>query len=317
MSLGIIDFRHLRYFVAVAQQRSFRAAALLLHVSQPPLTRQIHQLEEALGVLLLDRKPRGVELTEAGRVLLTEAQNILALTEQALVHTRLAGQGQLGRLDIGVFGSAILDIIPRIVLAFRKAHPKVEIVMHNLDREGQLKALRERRIMVGFNRFFGEEPDLQWETLLSERMLVAVPMRHGFADRKQISLKDLRDEPLVFYPRPPRPGAAGFVQHLLRMFHQRGITPNVAHEVDDVVTAVALVSSGLGLCMVVESAKNLRMPGVVYVPLPPEDRVNFDLCMIRRNEETSPLLDGFMAVARSLFHEESAKRPRASQNKRR
>lgn len=310
MSIGIIDFRHLRYFVAVAQQRSFRAAAQRLHVSQPPLTRQIHQLEEALGVKLLDRKPRGVELTEAGRVLLTEAQNILALTEQALEHTKLAGQGQLGRLDIGIFGSAILDIIPRIISAFRKAYPNVEIVMHNLDREGQLKALRERRIIVGFNRFFGNEPDLTWETLLSERMLVAVPARHPFADRKHISLKDLRNEPLVFYPRPPRPGAGGFVEHLTRMFHQRGITPKVAHEVDDVVTAVALVSSGLGLCLVVESAKNLRMPGIAYVPLPPEDRVNFDLCMIRRSEETSPLLEGFMGVARGVFANRASPRPR-------
>ena len=143
MNIASLEIRHLRYFVAVVEQGSFRGAALRLHVSQPPLTRQIQQLEEVLGVQLLLRKPRGVETTVAGQVFFDEARNILALTEQAASRAQLAGEGQLGRLDVGVFGSAVLDTIPRIIQKFRNTYPRVEVVLHNLDRAGQLRALRE------------------------------------------------------------------------------------------------------------------------------------------------------------------------------
>jgi len=291
-----IDLRHLRYFVAVVRERSFRGAAGVVHVSQPPLTRQVQQLEEALGVRLLDRTSRGVEPTAAGQIFFTEAVNILNLLDQAAAHTRLAGAGQLGRLDVGVFGSAILDAVPRIIVAFRELYPGVEVILHNMDRAHQVQALRDRRITVGFNRFFKEETDLTWETLLTETMLVAVPSSHVLAQRSELGIKDIADQPLVFYPRVERP--QGFTNYLMRMFHQNNITPNVVQDVDDVVTAVSLVSSGLGLCLVVESARNLQLPGVSYIPLRKADAVQFDLCMIWRSDDTSPLLEEFLKVAR-------------------
>lgn len=297
MSANLIDLRHLRYFVAVVRERSFRGAASVVHVSQPPLTRQVQQLEDALGVQLLIRGSKGVEPTIAGETFFTEATNILNLMDQAVVRARLAGAGQLGRLEVGVFGSAVLDAVPRIIIAFRALYPQVEVVLHNMDREHQIKALHERRITVGFNRFFQDEPDLTWETLITETMLVAVPSSHPLAARTELSLDDIADEPLVFYPRVERP--QGFTNYLMRMFHKRNITPKVVQDVDDVVTAVALVSSGLGLCLVVESAQNLRLPGVSYVRLRREDEVQFDLSMIWRSDDTSPLLEAFLAVARS------------------
>lgn len=297
MSVSSVELRHLRYFVAVVEQRSFRAASQRLHVSQPPLTRQVHQLEEALGVQLLLRKPHGVELTDAGAVFFEEARNILMLAGQAVDRARLAGQGHLGRLDVGVFGSAVLDIIPRIILKFRKSYPLVEVVLHNLDREAQIKALRERRLTVGFNRFVTEDPRLVREVIQTERLLVAVPHHHALAERKSIKLNHLQGEPLIFYPRAGRPN---FIDHLFRLFSQRGVVPRVVQEVDDVVTAVSLVSSGLGLSMVVESALNLRLPGVVYVPLHASDRVSFDLHLIYRRGDDSRLLDAFLEVVRSL-----------------
>jgi DNA-binding transcriptional LysR family regulator len=292
-----IELRHLRYFVAVVRERSFRAAASVVNISQPPLTRQVQQLEEVLGVQLLIRGTKGVELTIAGAMFYTEACNILGLMDQAVVKAKLAGAGELGRLDVGVFGSAVLDAVPRIIISFRELYPQVEVVLHNMDREHQIQALRERRIVVGFNRFFREEADLTWETLVTEMMLVAVPSNHRLAKNRSLSIEDLANEPLVFYPRVERP--QGFTDYLMRMFHSRNITPNIVQDVDDVVTAVSLVSSGLGLCLVVEAARNLQLPGVSYIPLKEADQVQFDLCMIWRTEDHSPLLEAFLTVARA------------------
>lgn len=297
MNLATIEFRHLRYFVAVVEQRSFRGAALRLHVSQPPLTRQIQQLEEALGVTLLLRKPRGIEPTDAGQVFFDEARNILLLTEQAASRARLAGDGQLGRLDVGIFGSAVFEAIPRIIQEFRGRHPRVEVVLHNLDRAGQIKALRERRLTVGFNRFFEEEPDLSWEVIQTERLNVALHHAHPLAHSETLSLAQVGGQELILYPRSPRPS---FIEQMLKIFHKKGISPRIIHEVDDVVTAVALVSSGFGVSLVTDSACNLRLPGLVYVPLRVEDRATFDLCMIHRLEDESPLLHAFLATARGL-----------------
>ena len=297
MNLATIEFRHLRYFVAVVEQRSFRAAALRLHVSQPPLTRQIHQLEEALGVSLLTRKPRGVEPTDAGQVFYEEARNLLALTAQAASRAQLAGLGQLGRLDVGIFGSAVFGAIPRIIQAFRDRYPQVEVVLHNLDRTGQIRALRERRLTVGFNRFFEDEPDLSWEVIQTERLHVALHHAHALAGSTHLSLAQIGDQPLILYPRTSRPS---FIDQVMRLFHKQGVSPRVIQEVDDVVTAVALVASGLGLSLVTDSACNLRLPGVVYLPLQIQDRASFDLCMIHRSGDESALLQAFLATVRSM-----------------
>lgn len=303
MNLNAIEIRHLRYFVVIAESRSFRAASERLHISQPPLTRQVQQLEELLGTQLFIRQPRGIDLTPAGRLFYEDARNILTLTEQALDRMRLAGLGELGRLDVGVFGSAALDVVPRIIQNFRKQYPQVQIVLHNLDRARQIKALQERRLTVGFNRFFGEEIDLEWESILTERLHVAVLATHPFAERSSVAFGELQGQPLVLYPRNPR---GGFIDQLQRMFFDHGLTPTIVQEVDDVVTAVALVSAGAGVSIVVDSACNLSLPGVVYVPLREKDRANIELCMIHRSDDESPLLQAFLAVARN--HKRSQKR---------
>jgi DNA-binding transcriptional LysR family regulator len=297
MQLSIIEFRHLRYFVAVAEAGTYRGAAQRLHVSQPPLTRQVRQLEEALEVELFIRKPRGVELTDAGAIFLEEARNILMLMEQGAVRAKLADEGQLGRLDVGIFGSAIYGAIPTIIHEFRKQHPKVEVILHNLDRPAQLKALRERRLTVGFNRFFGEDPDLQWEKVHSESMNVALFDQHPLASRKQLKLADISNEPLILYPRTVRPS---FIDYMTQLFQKQGITPNVAHEVDDVTTAVALASTGIGISLVTGSACNLHLPNISYVPLAKSEGAVFDLDMIYRKEDVSPLLKTFVATVRSI-----------------
>jgi DNA-binding transcriptional LysR family regulator len=297
-----VDLRHLRYFVAIVEKGSFRAAAETLNLSQPPLTRQIQQLEDIVGTPLLVRRSSGVQTTEAGQAFFTEARNILALVERTCANTRLIGLGRLGHLDVGVFGSAVLDIVPRIVLEFRNQFPDVEVQLHNMDRETQVKALHERRIQIGFNRFFQDHPDLIWESVVREKMLIAAPSTHPLTAKSAVSLRDLASEPLIFYPRTSGPG--GFSNYLLRLFHNLNIEPKIVQTVDDVVAAVSFVSSGLGITLGVESARNLRLPGVTYLPLVEGEASAFDLSVIYRASEHSQVLDAFLDCVRSV----SAKR---------
>jgi LysR family transcriptional regulator, benzoate and cis,cis-muconate-responsive activator of ben and cat genes len=296
-----IELRHLRYYVAIVSEGSFRAAAERLNISQPPLTRQIQQLEEIIGATLLVRRSNGIQTTPAGAALFTEAQNILKLVERACANTQRIATGQMGRLDVGVFGSAVLDIVPRIVLHFRNRFPDVEVVLHNMDRETQVKALHERRIEIGFNRFFEDHPDLIWEQVIRQEMLAIVPEGHVLTTRKVISLRDLAEEPLIFYPRTTGPG--GFSNYLMRLFHALNIEPHIVQSVDDVMTAVAFVSSGLGLTLGVDSARNLRLPGVVYLALEEGEASAFDLSVIYRAVEQTPLLDAFLGSVRSVRKE--------------
>ncbi|WP_067732539.1 LysR family transcriptional regulator [Novosphingobium naphthalenivorans] len=298
-----IDIRHLRYFVAIVRNGSFRGASAELNISQPPLSRQIQQLEDYVGVSLLTRRSSGIEPTSAGKAFFVEACNIIDLLERACERTQLIGTGRLGKLDVGVFGSAVLDFVPRFVLGFRNSFPDVEVVLHNMDREAQVKALRERRILLGFNRFFLDYPDLVWESVIRERMIVAVPSEHPLARKSAVSLRDLADEPLIFYPRTDQPG--GFSNYLQRLFSNLNIEPKIVQNVDDVVTAIAFVSSGLGLTLGVESARNLQLPGVHYLSLDEREVPSFDLSLIYRADEDSPLLKLFI---------ESVKQSMAAQN---
>jgi DNA-binding transcriptional LysR family regulator len=299
------EIRHLRYFIATAEAGSLSAAASQLYISQPPLTRQIHQLETLLRVKLFNRKPKGVELTSAGEVFLDEAKNILALIDQAAIRTKQAWEGQIGRIDVGIFGSAIYGVIPEIIRSFRNEKPGVEIVLHNMERSTQLKALREKRLSIGFNRFFGDEPDLQWERVHSESLNLALYKEHPFSSKKSIKLSEIADEPLILYPKTARPG---FIDFMLKVFHKEGISPNITYEVDDVNTAVALASSGIGLSIVTQSACNLKLPNICYIPIEFSDITPFDLDAIYRKDDNSALLMAFLETVRE-YKQKYSKRP--------
>lgn len=292
-----MELRRLRYFVAVVDHGSFRGAAVKLHMSQPPLTRQIQLLEESLDTRLLTRAARGVRPTPAGLLLYEEASNLLALAQKATERVRLAGQGQVGRIDVGIFGSAVLGPVPWVVRAFRAAHPRVEIVLHSMDRAAQIKALHERRLDIGFNRFFDAEPGLQWETVLTEQMNAVLPADHPLASGARITLADLAAETLILYPRRPRPG---FIDHLMRLFADRGLEPASVIEVDDVLTATGLVAGRMGLSLVTDSARGLTLPGIVHLPLRPDDAATVDLRVIWRSGDDTPLVQSLLKVARGL-----------------
>lgn len=287
-----MDLRHLRYFVAVAEEENIGRAAARLHISQPPLTRQIQQLEEELGVTLFTRTPRGMTLTQAGELFLDEARNIRALVEQATERTQRAGQGKLGRIDVAIFGSAILDAIPKLLLAFRNRHPDVKVVLHTMTKAEQIEALRQRRISVGFNRMLAPLEDLETRQVTTEKLLLAVRADHPLARLESIPFAELQHHPLVLFPTGARPS---FIDKVIGLCSERGFQPKISQEVGDAVTGVALVAGGFGVCLVPESATTLQFPGVVYARLsdtPPNFHV--DLSCLYRKGDASPILAAFL-----------------------
>jgi LysR family transcriptional regulator, benzoate and cis,cis-muconate-responsive activator of ben and cat genes len=238
-----------------------------------------------------------VELTDAGATYYEDAKHILAINGQAAERALLAGQGRVGRIDIGVFGSAMLDIIPRIIREFRSRHPRVEVAMHNLDRDSQTRALRDRRISVAFNRLFADEADLLQEVVQTERLHFALPSHHPLAARPVLGLKDVVDQTLILYPHISRPS---FVDYVLRLFHQLGIRPGTIQEVDDLLTALSMVASGFGVTLATDSACNLRLPGIRYAPIRKTDKAELDLTIAYRAGDSSTLLARFLEVVREF-----------------
>lgn len=292
-----MDLRQMRYFLTLAEERNFTRAAERLHMAQPPLTRQIRTLEEELGTDLFVRTPKGVNLTAAGQALLAEVPNLLALAQRAKERALLASQGLSGRLDVGIFGSGVLDVIPRILARFHKERPEVRIVLHNLTKSEQIQALRERRISVGFNRLIPPEDDLVVETVLREPLIVALPAAHRLCKKASLRISDLSDQPLILYPNLP---IAGLAQQVLQAFGREKALVRIEQEVEDVLTAVALVAGGFGVCVTTASSASLRLPGVVYRPLESSYLREIELSCLYRRSDDSPVLSAFVAVMREF-----------------
>lgn len=289
-----MDIRQLRYFLAVAEEENIGRAAKRLFISQPPLTRQIQQLEEELNVQLFERTSKGVQLTPAGHLFLSETRNILSLMDRARERTQSAGKGELGRLDVAMFGSAIFKIIPEILQEFKHSYPEVDVVLHSMEKGEQIEALRQKRISVGFNRLLLPLPDIASKHIVHEKLMLAVNAKHPLAFRNSVQISDLKDEPIVAYPHGKRPN---FVDHTARLFQDAGIAIKITQTVNDTVTAVALASGGFGMCIVPNSATVLSLPNVVYVPIVglPEN-ASVDLSCIFRKDDRSPLLSAFLSI---------------------
>lgn len=291
-----MDFRQLRYFIAVAEEENIGRAAKRLHISQPPLTRQIKQIEDELGVSLFNRTPRGMELTDVGRLFLEEARNIEILFDQATERTLQAAQGRLGRLDVAIFGSGIINAIPQIMQAFTETHPDVKVHLHQMNKGEQIEALRQRRINVGFNRMLVPLPDITSELVLTENLLLAVNERHPLSRLDSIPFAALKDHPLILFPSVGRPN---FIDKVIRICGELGFFPQIAQEVGDAVTGVALVAAGFGICVVPKSLTALTLQGVVFRPISDlRDHWAVDLSCIYRTCDESPILKEFLKTVR-------------------
>ncbi|HEX5998859.1 MAG TPA: LysR family transcriptional regulator [Hyphomicrobiaceae bacterium] len=288
-----MNLRQVRHFIAVAEERNIGRAAKRLRLSQPPLTRQMQQLEAEIGTSLFLRTRRGVQLTAAGEVLLDEARNLLAVTAAARERTLLAAQGRLGRLDVGLFGANVLAV-SEMLGRFRQTHPKVDVVVHAMNKDEQVEALRKQRLAVGFNLLGVSLDDIGSEPVKTERLVIALPQRDPLARRPRLGLAELATRPLVIFASGPRPNLVDVVFGLCR---DEGFQPTVTHEVVDSIAAVGLVAAGFGFALVPQWAACLKLPGVVYRRLGTDPRVGLH-CIYRRGDQ-SPILAAFLKTMRS------------------
>lgn len=292
-----MELRHLRYFVAVAEERSFRRASLRLNISQPPLTRQIQQLEEEFGFALFERYSTGVTLTAAGACFLDEARRILRLSCTAVEKARDIAEGRGGRLEVAFYGSVIFKILPAIISEFRTLAPNVSIGITNLQKDAQVRALNEGWLDIGFARFYREEPGLRSELVCVERIVLAVAATNPLAQRGEVSLAELCDCQFVVFPRSPRPS---FADEVTRLAEQAGFSINIAHEAEDLVACLALVSVDIGIALVPSSAERVGIRNVVFVSVINPVPTSSLLC-ITRAADTSALLEIFLNVTRKLY----------------
>jgi DNA-binding transcriptional LysR family regulator len=291
-----MELRHLRYFLAVADELHFGRAAARLHISQPPLSQQIRQLERELGFDLFARTGRRVRLTDAGRAFRDEARSILARVDEAAAAARRVAEGHSGELAVGFVASATYAVLPRLYRRFRERHPEVALTLAELSTAEQVQALRAGRIQVGLARPPFDAGDLAVEPLAEEPLVVALPSRHPLAAARAVALRSLARERFVLFPRQPRPGWIDVVQGACA---EAGFRPAVAQEVLELSTAVTLVAAGIGVCLVPASARALRLSGVAWRPLrapAPSTR----LLALRRADEPRPVVERFLEVAREV-----------------
>jgi LysR family transcriptional regulator, benzoate and cis,cis-muconate-responsive activator of ben and cat genes len=259
-----MELRHLRYFTTVAAERSFRRAADKLHVAQPPLSRQIQQLEDELGVRLLDRG-RPISLTAPGRYLFEHAQQILLRVEEARAMTRRLGKQKVARLGIGFVASTLYDALPEVIRRFRITAPSVEISLVEMTTAEQIAALKDGRIDIAFGRLHFDDPSIIRKVIREDRLSAALPREHPLARMKAaIKLREIAGEPLILDHRSPRPSYAELV---LGYFQQRGLTPALVLEVRDLQTALGLVASGAGVAVVPASARRLNRDDIAFLDL--------------------------------------------------
>lgn len=290
-----MELRHLRYFQAVAEERHFGRAAAKLHMAQPPLSQQIRRLEDELGVSLLQRTTRRVDLTPAGEAYLVRVRAILKAVDAAGDEAARIGSGLEGRLVIGCVGSATYSLLPALARALREQLPGVDFAFQGeMLSPDQLDALRDGSIDLALLRPFrelSEDTGVAVQPLREEKYVVALPEGHRLASRSKVRVADLRDEDLIVHTGHGRSAMYDAVSALCR---DAGFEPVIRHEVAETSTLVTFVAAALGVAIVPEPVAQLVVAGTVYRPL--AGRARMELVAATRVDDDSALLARTLAV---------------------
>ncbi len=293
-----MELRHLRYFVAVAEELNFTRAAQRLHTAQPSLSQQIRQLEDEVGVRLLERTKRSVQLTAAGRVMLHEAKDILSRVDHAVHMAGKAATGQAGEIALGTFIGADVRILPRIRPALARRLPEVRLVLHSRYVLDPLAGLRAGTLDLAFLRGPLREPDLASEEILREKIVAVVPAHHRLARLPRITVTRLDDLPCIAMSRTAAPGLHDAVTEF---YQQAKVTVQPTQRADNVLGHLAMVAAGLGFALLPDYVSSILPTGVVVRPLDwsPEPMVSTVLAY--RKGELAPMLRHFRDVVRECF----------------
>ncbi|KAB1438816.1 LysR substrate-binding domain-containing protein [Pseudodesulfovibrio senegalensis] len=288
-----MELRHIRYFLAVAEELHFGRAAKRLHIAQPPLSQQIRQLEEEMEVRLFARTSRSVKLTPEGELFLDEARRLLAGLDRAVDRTRDLARGKHGRLAVGFMGPASLSLLPEALRVFRRENPDVRLDLTTAASRDQLRMLRSGRMDVAFVHAQGREfEEFPSRLFLREPYVLVVPDGHFLAGRASVDIRELRDEPMIFYPRHLQPQ---LFDSFIASFREAGFSPKIVQESNSEQSTIALVATGLGCALVPDSSRRGHGRDVCFVPVR-QALPSWEITMVWNRESEGPLLDRFLNV---------------------
>jgi DNA-binding transcriptional LysR family regulator len=290
-----MELRHLRYFIAVAEELHFGRAAQLLGISQPPLSQQIQALEQELGARLFERTNRRVALSEAGRLFLDEARLVLAQVDKASDVARRAQLGELGELKIGFTTSApFTSSIPQAIFAFRQKFPAVHLALHEMTSKEVAAGLEDESIQVGIMRPLALPDSLLVVELLREPLVAIINADHPLAQGSEqgLYLSELAAEPFVFFPRTY---GSGLYAQLMDLARAAGFSPLMTQEAGEAMTIIGLVAAGLGVTVLPASYRRMRIDGVVYRNLLDPDATSA-VWLVQRKDQQSPMARAFVEL---------------------
>jgi len=292
-----MELRHLRYFVAVAESLNFPGAAAKLHLAQPSLTRQIQNLEDEIGVRLLNRSKSQVALTEEGRSFLVDAKRLLALATESVQSVQRLSRGETGQLNIAYSSNFNFELLPETLGAFRQAFPHIALNLFDMTPAEQFRALEVRKIDLGF---VGLRPPasirgLRWQSIARHKTVVVLPAKHPLTRKRRINLAALKTMFFVGMSEKTHPG---FRDWLCETCQPAGFTPRILQDAELEPALMTFVAEGLGVTLAREHIKTLPHPGVAIRPLAPPVRTDYFIAWNRDND--SRALQQYVEIVKSL-----------------
>lgn len=288
-----VELRHLRYFVAVAEELHFGRAAARLHMAQPPLSQAIRQLERAVGCDLLHRTSRSVALTPAGAAFLERARRTLTTVAEDVDEARSIGSGRIGRMTVGFVGSGMLTTLPDVLSRYVAAYPAVDLQLHESFTARVIEGVLAGEIDAGIVRDADPVDALLATPMLAEPFVAVLPSSHSAAAQASLSVEALADESFVL---PPRAAGGRAFEKPLMLCEEHGFRPRIAHEGTHWLTILRLVGAGLGVSLAPACVRHIATPGVACVPLR-DTRLLSELALVHRREESRPIVHAFRAIA--------------------
>jgi DNA-binding transcriptional LysR family regulator len=289
-----VEFRHLRYFLALSEELHFGRAARRLSMSQPPLSLNIRQLEESVGARLFHRNSKEVRLTAAGRAFVPRARALLEQAGEAARHAREVDRGFEGRLRLGLVSSMIYRGLPRMLQAFQAQHPQTQVVLREMNSQDQVIELAHGQLDAGFVHTQRVPREMSRLLFASEPFLCCLPADHALARVRKLALSRLQGEPFVMFSRPASPD---YYERVLAICSEAGFYPDVRHEVRHWLSVVSLVAQGMGVALVPAALKRSGIPGAVFVQVA-DTAARSEVFCVWRTDDDAPALQGLLEIAR-------------------